>query len=584
MTLSVSRHRRTGHIRWLAVGLGVALVGGGGTIVMALRSWTDCGAPPVTVHVAASPDHYQVVSELAEQWNRDGHTVGDRCARVTVEPMPSSFAAATLAPGWDEVQQGTRPDVWIPDWSGWLKVAAQRPEGAAVLPDQSPPSLASSPMVLAMQQPMAEALGWPEAAIGWADLLAAFDRGQTWEQFGHPEWGGLRLGLADPTRSTAGLAGVMTVLDTDNDGESSDDELLAGIAFSQLLTGYAEDTGQLLQAYRRSEVDPAAVPAGFPVLERELAVAGGGQGIPLVPVYLTEGTVLADYPYTVLEASWVDADRRRVADEFRAFLTGPDGRAAYAAAGFRAAGGDPGELRLLSPARGFSAALPDPVRAPSAAAITELLETWPVLTRRNSVLIALDTSGSMDSQVPGTSQTRLELLQEAAAEGVALLNNQTRVGLWEFASGLTSTTPYRELVPLGPAGGQLNGVTRRQAMLDAIQGLSADGGTGLYDTIYDAYRTMLRAWQPEAENLLVVITDGKDEAHAGRSLPELLDELRAVMREDRPLPVIAIAVGPEADAAALTQITEVTGGRTVIARDDLSAVQDVILAFAGRIS
>src|SRR5690606_991840 len=119
---------------------------------------------------------------------------------------------------------------------------------------------------------------------------------------------------------------------------------------------------------------------------------------------------------------------------------------------------------------------------------------------------------------------------------------------------------------------------------DAIQGLSADGGTGLYDTIYDAYRTMLRAWQPEAENLLVVITDGKDEAHAGRSLPELLDELRAVMREDRPLPVIAIAVGPEADAAALTQITEVTGGRTVIARDDLSAVQDVILAFAGRIS
>jgi Ca-activated chloride channel homolog len=585
MTLAVLRHRRSGPVRWIGVAAGVGLVAAGGTIVMALRSAGDCTGEPVTLDVAASPDQYPVVSTLAEDWNDGAGRVGDRCARIAVQPMPSSFAAATLSPDWDEGREGTRPDVWMPDWSGWLAVAADRPEAAELLPTERPPSVASSPMVLAMQQPMAEALGWPEADLGWADLLDAFSRGQTWEQFGHPEWGPLRLGLADPTRSIAGLAGVMTVLDADDDGASSDQELLGGIAFSQLLTAQVEDTGLLLRSYTGSDVDLAAVPAGFPVLERELAAfAAAGATVPLVPVYLREGTLFADYPYAVLRASWVDSARRELAGRFREYLTGPVGRAAYAAAGFRAAGGEAGGVALLAPARGFAAEVAWPGREPTADRLGELLRTWPVLVRRNSALIVLDTSGSMNDEVPGTDLTRLRLLQDAAAEGIALLNNQTVVGLWEFSTELTPITPYRELVPVGRAGDDLDGVPRRQAMLEAILGLSADGGTGLYDTIHDAYLAMQRVWQPEAENLLVVITDGTDEAHDGRSLPQLLDALEEAARPDRPVAVIALAVGPAADAAALEQITEVTGGRTVIARDDLAAVQDVILAFAGRIS
>jgi Mg-chelatase subunit ChlD len=127
-------------------------------------------------------------------------------------------------------------------------------------------------------------------------------------------------------------------------------------------------------------------------------------------------------------------------------------------------------------------------------------------------------------------------------------------------------------------------VTRRQAMVGAIQQLTAKGDTGLYDTILAAYLAMQQAWRPNAQNVLVVITVGKNEDANGISLQQLLEKLKAANRADHPLYVIGIAVGPEADAEALDQITKVTDGRTIVARDELSAIQQIVLAFAGRLS
>lgn len=233
MALSVSRHRRSRRAGWIAVLAGVvALVAGAGTAVVLLRpSGNGCAGPPVTLTAAVSPDQVAVVSRQADGWNSGEPAVGDRCAQVSVTPMPSALAAATLSPEWDPSQDGPAPDVWLPESSMWLAVAAARPDAAGILSGPPGPSLASSPVVLAMQRPMAEALGWPDREFGWSELLGAFAGGQTWEQFGHPEWGPLQLGIADPTRSTAGLAGVLTVLDLDGDSQLSDQELLGGIAF-----------------------------------------------------------------------------------------------------------------------------------------------------------------------------------------------------------------------------------------------------------------------------------------------------------------------------------------------------------------
>jgi Ca-activated chloride channel family protein len=169
-------------------------------------------------------------------------------------------------------------------------------------------------------------------------------------------------------------------------------------------------------------------------------------------------------------------------------------------------------------------------------------------------------------------------------QGLGLLNNDSSAGLWEFSTELTPNTPYRELVPIGEVDEDLGGGTRQQAMVGAIQGLQANGGTGLYDTVHDAYVAAQEAFVSDALNMVVLITDGRDEDHDGRSLAELLADLAELVEPDRPLPIMALAVGAEADAASLEQITEVTGGRTIVARDERLAIQQVVLAFAGRLS
>ncbi len=61
----------------------------------------------------------------------------------------------------------------------------------------------NTPLVIAMPKPMAEALGWPDKALGWSDILALATDPAGWAAYGHPEWGPFRLGKTNPNFSTA---------------------------------------------------------------------------------------------------------------------------------------------------------------------------------------------------------------------------------------------------------------------------------------------------------------------------------------------------------------------------------------------
>ena len=583
MVASVLRHRRSRRLRSAVAAVGaLALVLGGATVgYLRLTGSDGCTGAPVRLTVAAATDHFTVLNDLAETFNAGGRTVAGHCVEVHVRPAAPYAVAAQLGRAWNEARDGPRPDVWAPDSIAWLLVAGARPEARAMLPTGVPPSLATSPVVLAVQRPMAQALGWPDRKIGLTDLADA-----SWARLGHPEWGTLRLGMSDPARSTAGMVSVLTILDRDNDGETTNDELVGALAFAQLVSVWAEDAVDLLRQYADGDslTAPSRLPAAVPVLERDLAeYAAGSPNVDLVPIYLREGTTFADYPYTVLRAPWVDADRQQLAADFLEFLRTRAAQQAYARAGFRDPSRSIQDTALLAPERGFQLELTGLQRAPTAAGISQLMGMWNVLQRPNNALLALDTSGSMNDLVPGTRQTRLQLVQQAAIQGATVLTDQTTIGLWQFSSGLTPATDYRELVAPGRAGEKIGGVERRQAVIDAVRRLQADGGTGLYDTVYAGYLRMQQAWQPDALNFLVVMTDGKNEDDEGLTLPDLIQRLRDAARPDRPLPIVGIAVGPEADADALQQISAVTGGRTVVARDEVAAIQQIVLAFAGRL-
>ena len=65
-----------------------------------------------------------------------------------------------------------------------------------------------SPQVIAMWEPLARALGWPQTKIGWKDILALATSSRGWADYGHPEYGPFRLGHTNPGFSTSGLSAV----------------------------------------------------------------------------------------------------------------------------------------------------------------------------------------------------------------------------------------------------------------------------------------------------------------------------------------------------------------------------------------
>ena len=581
--------RRPRRARWLlpATWTAVALMAAA-LVVVVLASTrvgeSGCTGSTSTLTVASSISQFQALSGLARSWTDSKPAVDGRCVGATVVLKESSDVAAALGPTWDADRDGPRPDVWVPDSSLWVLVATSRRDAGAMLPRDAP-SIASSPVVLAVRRPVAQALGWPQRELGWEEVLGAFSRPDIWKSVGHPEWAALRMGMTDPTLSTAGLASTLAILDRDADGVLSDAELTAGVGFTQLLGAMAPDTTVFINEQRQATGQGAGSGvAAFPVLEREVAAYDATKpAVELVPVYARQAPFVADFPYAVLTASWVDDVRRAAAGQFLRYLLGPNGQQVLADEGFRGADQRILDATRLPAAQGFQAVVAAPRPYPGAAAVSQLITDWTALQRQSNLLVVLDTSGSMNDPVPGTRLTRLQLLQQTALAGFALLNVQSKIGLWQFSVGLTPNTDYRELVPYGPVAGAVGKVPRRQALAGAVQALKASGGTGLYDTTYAAFRAVQRVWEPNDTNAVLLITDGKNEDQKSLTLPELLTRLGREVRQDRPTPVISIAVGPNADANALRQISKVTGGRTFVARDANAAVQTLILAFAGRL-
>jgi Ca-activated chloride channel family protein len=583
-----ARRRRSGAIVWIALVAVVSIAVAGAGYVWRSNSsgsGTGCGGDPVTTTIAASPDQHSVMSELANRWNADEPRIDGTCVAVNVVSAEPSKVAAALGSSWSEGRDGPRPDVWAPDSIAWTFVAAARPEAAPLLPKRAP-SVASSAIVLALPRPMAEAMGWPKRPIKSIDLIGALATHKSWADFGHPNWGAFRFGMPDPTRSAAALSVLLSVIDRNADSKVSNEEISQAVSFSSAVSAFVPSSDTFFDEISRAGSPEEALASAtiFPTDERELAAyRPTGSALDFVPVYPGDEATFADHPYAILKAPWVDETRADTAAKFRDYLLSVDGQRAYGAAGFRDAAGTAKSAPLLSEERGYKPEVRSSNAVPDPEAVNQIIAQWSALQRPVSVLIVLDTSGSMNDRAPGLPVTRLQLLQQAAVKGIGLLNNLSSMALWQFSSKLTPTTDYRELVPLGPASAKVGDMPRKQALIAAVQGLRANGGTGLYDTIDASFKQMQQTWQQGSINMIMVITDGKNEDDKGISQTELLANLQRGTRPDRPTPILGIAVGPEADAAALAKVSGATGGRTFVAKSDSEVLEQIVLAFAGRL-
>jgi Ca-activated chloride channel family protein len=537
-----------------------------------------------TVVVAASVEKADLMGEVANRYNASDRLVNGSCYGITITPVASGIAESRLTePGWDPTW-GPAPDAWSPAASTWLQLlrhdrtAHDRPD---MLPAQAEP-VVSTPIVLAMPEPMARALGWPDTAIGWADLLHLANEPAGWGAKGHPEWGTFKLGKTNPNISTTGLSATVgafvaatgtssdLTLDTLKDPRVRD--FAAGVEKSvahygdtalTFLTNLqrADEAGSALGYVGAVAVEEKSVVDynnGNPTGDLETGSRPGRPRVPLVAIYPKEGTLNSDNPFAVLQAPWSEAGKQAGAKDFLAFLREPAQQELFTDAGFRTYDGHPGKAVTDSGYLRDDIGVPA-LAPPSPPVLAAVRATWSELRKKAHLLLVLDVSGSMGQSV-GAGKTRLELAQSAAVHGLAQLSDTDEVGLWAFPNDGQVYWQYLATEPLGP---------RRTEMTNRIQQLMPSGGTPLYAVTRKAAQEVRKTSRADTINAIVVMTDGKNENPDDTALDGLIREL-ADQAPEGGIRVFTIAYGQDADFDTLKRISEASRGAAYDATDPLT--------------
>lgn len=543
----VRSHRRRGPRRrvwpWLLVPVVLAGVGAGGFYGVQWVAANTCSGD-ISASIVAPPRTAALLKNLAAQWKNTKPQVDGTCAGVQIREQEAAVTAQALTQKWDPAASGPAPDVWVPPSSAWARFSAATSDTAdRMLPDRLP-SLARTPVVIAMPKQLAESYGWPKTTLDWKDLLDKLAAD-----------GNIKIGMSDPATSTAGLLALSAMIDTDDNADIDNTEFNRVYLLEQKIAVYKPTTEDLLTEYVNGQGKTLTV---FPALEQDVFKHNqANPNLPLVALYPKNATTEADYPYLKLEsAPWTNAQRQLAAGKFLEFLKGDVGRGAVLAEGFRDSNRAPGPQ--LTESHGMVpklAALPRSVLL--ADAISKTVTYWNALTRPNNILLVLDVSGSMGKVVPGVG-TRLDLTKTAATQAVQLLDKQSQMGLWIFSSGQSGTTPYKELVK----SGKLADSNQQKKLTDEIGKLAPGGNTGMYDTIWAAFQSVQASYVPNTQNMVVMLTDGADDDQLkGLKLEELTQKLRESDKA-KPVKVVTIALGRDTDSDKLATISAATGVRS----------------------
>jgi hypothetical protein len=516
----------------------VAVLGGWGaaTYLDRMRREPACAKRTVVrvaVAPSAAPPVQQVARELAAR---------QRCLDVVVEARESADVLRDLT----GAAPAGRIDAWLPESTLWLRRA--RAAGAFQVPAEGV-SVASTPVVVALDQRSAARLGWRDHALDWPRLIAA-------------ERPPLPVVLPDPATSPVGFGALVGIRALADRADQSTGAAAAAAIMRRLAPRTAAVAGE-------ASPPPTAESAVVSTEQQVLLSSQGTSGSSTreVAVYPAAPVPGPDYPYAILSTGET-ADGAAVL--LRSLLAA-EGATALAEHGLRTpAGAPPADVPVDSGIRtnGYPPA-PLPLEVDTAA----LLNAWGGVHISARLLAVLDISGSMAAQLPGSTQTRLSATIQAAQAGAQLLLGTTELGIWEFSTDLDGGRDYREVVAEGPVG------PRRAEIVDRLGQVRVkpNGATGLYDTTLAAYRDATRNWTAGRINLVLILTDGKDDNASGISRAELLRELGALRDKRRPVPILFIGVGPEIDPAELNQIAAATGGRVALTRQP-SGIQQIFFS------
>ncbi len=518
-------------------------------------------AGAISVDFAYSPEKEKLLVPLVRRFNASGAEVDGKSVFVKASNVASGDAQTKIASG------RLKPTAWSPSsslWGGLLNFAADQPYAPA-----DNPSIVRTPLVIAMWEPMARALGYPEKKLGFADILKLARSKQGWGAFGKPEFGQFKLVHTNPDFSTSGLSAVVAEYYSatgKKEGLTTAD-IAKGRAqvkdIERSIVHYGDTTLFISDQLRRNGLGYASAVA----MEEATLVDFNqrrGSRERLVAIYPAEGTFYSDNPYIALDAPWVTEPQRKGAAAFGAYLQQNIDGATAARYGFRPADLKQKPSAPLTAANGVDPAQPTRVlSAPEPRVLDAIKKAWRADRKPANVLLVLDTSGSMvqGGRLANAKKGVQTFLREVAP--------QDRVGLTTFNDRISP------LAPIARVG------TNRDELIGRVAGLVADGGTAIYDATAAATAQVKKLADTSRINAVVLLTDGED-TDSTTSVDALVRELDAQGDSPRRVRVFTIAysAGAQGAAESLERIADASGGKSYTGdTDDIETVYRSISSF-----
>ncbi len=518
---------------------------------------TPIPTPKVAVAEKASTD--ATLSILATTDLRDISPLEAMALKATGVTLKFTFGGTMEST--EQVLTGkTKADV---AWFANAKYLLSDPQGQAKVKLQE--KIMLSPIVVGVSESEVARLGWTDASkVTWKTVMEGARSGK------------LKYALSNPATSNQGymaLVGVVAAVSQKAEALTAAD--IDRKAVADFLKGYklvGDNSTYLSEKFYEQQ---GIYVNSFINYESWLLSMNqsGKLKEPLKLFYPREGIATADYPFMLLNEA-KRGEYQKVVD----YLKGEEAQTWLARTTLR---------RPVNPAAAGAATFPTATLvelpfSPDRGLADGLIDAYLNEFRKPiASTFVLDTSGSMNG---GSRRTDLinALHSVAGADAsltgrLARLSSRERIWMLPFAE-LVGAPTYFE-IPAATAADTQKKADALGNVRDYATALKMQGGTALYDAIYDAVVLMNREQTKNRQYQYSVIAFTDGENNKGRDLNQFKTDYAALPEDARAIPVFTVAFG-EASEAALKEVSRLSGGKSFDARKmPLSAVFKEIRAY-----
>lgn len=530
--------------------------------------WDPPSPPPspkeLTLTIASSDTKQEWLEKVIAHFQAENKTT-HRGTKILVK------ATSVLSGGSinDILTGKLKPIVWSPGVESWVEQFKERwkQHGHRPLMSESCQPTVHTPLGLIIWRPMAEALGWPDQPIGWQTIVELSTNPKSWANYGHPEWGKFRFGHAHPLSNSGLLSitsfvyGMTGKIDTLTPAEIYAPTVETALRnLEQNTSKYGLSSRRLLNLMIKEGPRYLHAVTGYESNTVRANLQRSDElRFPLAFIFPSEGTFWANHPYCILDqATWVSEEEAEAAALFRDYLL--DSTQQKLAIDFLLRPLDsnlplhiPLDLEHGTDPRVKPETVP-PLAFPNAQVSSAIIDLFMLTKRKATVLVVLDTSGSMSGQ-------KIRTATKATATFLKRLHADDRVGIITFNN-------------------EVNTLSKPSRVGDVVEELSSrvttlftGGGTALHEAVCQAtnlINELRETNQQVGDNRLygvILLSDGADTK--GRPTEnQMFATCLPTHAEADGVKIFPIAFGSEANQGLLNKIADVTGGHLFTANSD----------------